>query len=416
MRSKMLLLCAAAILSACDRDAADVRVGPLTVAAAPAIAGGTLRATSVMFTHDPGSLTLNDSIPLTTTIVDDTTLVAQLPRNMRGQFWIEYKHQIIQSIEIAGFDFYRARTVDLVGNPLQLSDEGPVQLLQGQDNALVRFTPGTGEINTLVNDVWLDNANTRSPGITPDPFTFLLQPRSTDMQAWTLFPTPHVATSYPGQYLWRYAALISDSVFLFGTHHEVHTAKLGNGVWTQAYGGTYEETNGVVVSPDKRLATIRVHGSVTGPPVFNTATGDTVYHLRQMYGNEGVSFSATGDTLFVLGYDHHQAATAYAIDARNGRTLASYPLPQWSEDMAYDAREGYWYFAVLDNAIPQGPATNAFLHIVVMDARSFQIVGDMAVDHNADFVCFYRGIYIGDDGMFFVCNGDTWRFDRVVRN
>jgi hypothetical protein len=276
----------------------------------------------------------------------------------------------------------------------------------------------------LLSGYWLDNASTRSVGLTRNPAVFLIQPvgwdsvepwRFRDLQVWDFGGAPKLVRSLPRLGITRYGAAFSDSIFFFATHHQLSTVAYHDGIARTIYFGTYEETNGVVISPRGDRAAIRVHGSLTGPPVFSTTSGDTVYHLRQMWGNEGVAFSATGDTLLVLGYTRAYQAIAYAIDAATGRELRQLSLPQWSEDMAYDPGEGMLYLAVLEPPTPQGPAYQSLLHLLVLDAQSFQIIGDMAVRQWTDFRCFYREILIGDDGVFFICAGDTWRFDRIRR-
>lgn len=366
-----------------------------------------------------------DSTPLIVTVANDTTVMTQLPTNVRGPVRIQVNGADVAVLDVRGFVSFRPRTIDLQGNPYQYPRHGPASLILSAGNrwdslTIFQFLPGTGELRPLVSGYMLDNVNTRSIGPTHNPDVFLLQPAALDpvepwrnrtLEAWNLNGVPTRVAEFRNMENYRYAAQLNDSIFLHAFHHTVRASKLGVG---RVYEDGYEETNGIVLSPRGDRAAIKVHGSPTGPPVFNALTGHPAYHISSVRGAEGVAFSARGDTLFVLGYNVHDVDShILVLDAASGQEFMRLRLPYWSEDMAVDLDNQVIYLPVA----PRGYiSAQPVPHILVVDIRKMQIVGDMAAKDPKSFNCFYRGITVADDGVFFVCGGDTWRFDRVLRS
>ncbi len=378
----------------------------------PLIAGGTVAIYSRGFNSASNPVIKADTFTLQYTRQNDTTLLVTLPTILRGAATLSVNTRVVGQIEVGGFISYRPRTSTLTGNPRRFPPEGPVSLIAGNGaNGVVQFFPGTGEVRPLLDGYWLDNGNARSAGPTPQPSVFLFQPTSSTLESWDLAGVPQRIAEHPNLHNSRIAAQLNDSIFLIGTHHTVYVRKAVDGAVTWLYAGTYEETNDVALSPAGNRAAIRVHGSDTGPPVFDMATGDTAYHIRSVRGAEGVAFSPDGDTLFVLGYNQHDVDSHFMVlNAANGSELARFTLPEWSDELAVDTDRGFAYFAV---ANIYAPTTS--VRILVFDYVNRQLVGNMGAPGEYSHNCFYSRVFVGDDGVFYVCGGDVWRFDRAVR-
>ncbi len=418
---RLMLLVVIAFASACE-DSTFVPTGPLTVHERDVIAGGTFQLTSQSFRARQAPVILADSFALTYLRTNDTTLLVNVPVYARGQLQLVVDAQPAGQLEVAGFEWFRPRTIYLEGNPVRYPANGPVSLIAGDGNQnVVQFTPATGAVRTLLSGYWLDNANTRSIGPTTDPDVFLLQPVGSDslqtwldkaLESWDLSGVPTRVRSFPRQANHRVAAQLNDSIFLAGSHHQVRSYQMTGGFQQVLYSGTYEETNAIALSPRKDRAAIRVHGSPTGPPVFDMATGDTAYHIRSVRGAEGVAFSTEGDTLLVLGYNNHdQDSRLLVLDAASGHELNRFELPYWIEDLAFDPATSIAYLGVTKQA---NPFEEIALRVLVFDVTKMQIIGEMSAHEPSSFPCFYRNIFVGTDGVYFVCGGDTWRFDRVT--
>ena len=412
---------AIALAAACD-DPSSSGSHPVTIDRTHVIAGGSFLIHSQDLRASRPNLIAIDTFEMQQERVNDTTLRVRIAPKARGALNLTVNGRTVGVLNVAGFISYRPRTTDITGNPRRFPFHGPVSLIAGTDDrAVVQFIPATGEIRTLLTGYWLDNANTRSAGPTPDPSVFLLQPVGSDslepwfdkpLEAWNLSGVPSRVRSFRRQSNHRVLAQLNDSVFLLGTHHFVQSYKMANGSQHTIYMGTYEETNDIVLSPRKDRAAIRVHGSPTGPPVFDMLTGDTVYHIRSVRGAEGVAFSSDGDTLFVLGYiNHDRDSKLLVLDAASGQELSRIELPYWVEDLAFDPATSIAYLGVTQQVDPLEPGA---LRVLVLDVVTMQIIGEMSAHESRSFPCFYRNIFVGTDGVFFVCGGDTWRFDRVT--
>jgi hypothetical protein len=350
---------------------------------------------------------------------------AKIPSQARGSYVLSFQNRDIGTIDVAGFVSYRARSETLVGNPQPFLVGGHVTLFAGlPDYTIVQFEPASGEIRRLLSGYRIGNSDVRAVGPTRNPSVFLLQPLGLDsvypwhakpLEAWDLSNTPVQVATYPRYSTSRLIAQLNDSVFLHAGPHQVQTTKNVDGVDPLIYIGGYEETSEIVLSPRGDRAAIRVHGSATGPPVFDTATGDTAYHVRQLFGAEGVAFSATGDTLFMLGYNGRHGdgpILVLVLKAASGQQLRQLELPAWIEDFAVDAAREMIYLAVVDQATYNGPGT---LRLMVVDVRTMSVIGDMLDQDFRMFGCAYRRILVDGDAVFLVCGGDTWRFDRIDR-
>lgn len=420
MRIQSLLL-TIVMVAACD-DPSSSGPHPVTIDQNSVVAGSSLLIYSQDFRISRPNLILADTFELPHERVNDTTVRVHVAPKARGALSLTVNGRASGVLNVAGFVSHRRVTASIAGNPRRFPTDGPVSLIAGgEDRTIVQFTPATGEVRTLLSGYWLDNGNTRSIGPTPDPDVFLLQPVGSDsvepwrekaLEAWDLRGTPTRIAAFPRVSNLRVMAQLNDSVFLYGTHHLVHSFKMSNGFQHTLYLGTYEETNDIVLSPRRDRAALRVHGSPTGPPVFDMATGDTAYHIRAVRGAEGVAFSRAGDTLLVLGYNtHSQDSKLLVLDAATGQELNRFELPYWIEDLAFDPVTSIAYMGITEQG---NPFEEVALRVLVFDVTRMRIIGEMSAHEPSSFPCFYRNIFVGTDGVFFVCSGDTWRFDRVT--
>jgi hypothetical protein len=408
------------LIWACTDDPIEASAFEYGIDSREAIAGSAVEITSDLFRYVAEPKVTMDTFDLAVTRLNDTTISAVVPRQARGVYALKVDGYEIAHVRVFGFVSFTARTNDLVGNGYAFVDAGAVSLIYGTaDKRIVQFFPGTASQRTILNDYLIDNGFVRSAGPTPDPSVVLFSPFGRNpanpwnnpVEAWRVGTIPVQVGGYPIDN-GRVIAAFNDSVVFRGFHHDVETRKLRAGKFVIAYWGQYEETNEVVISPRGDRAAIRVHGSPTGPPVFNTASGDTAYHLRQFRGAEAVRFSATGDTLYMIGYNSQEQSTLVAVKASNGQQLMERPLPEWVEDMTYDPEAGILYLLAIEgntlHAVPPG-----VLHVSVIDAKTFTTLGDMSTGTPGTYACWYKNPAVGPDGVFYVCGGDVWRFDKA---
>lgn len=416
---KVFRLISICLLAACQDAPIAPSLQPVSVTPGNPYAGSDIRISSALFASGrTPPLIFADTFLLSTAPDTSGTLLAHIPASFVGEYILragEPTGPIIGFIDVAGYRSYLESAHHLVGRPHPWPVGGTASLIAGlEDRSLVQFFPETGHVRTLLSDVDLNNGNARSVGVTPDPTVLLVQPwLGGNIEAWRLLPTPRLVRTFPTSNH-RVIAQLSDSIFFRGSHHWIDTYALRNGRFERVYTGTYEETHGVVLSPRGDLATIVVHGSATGPPVFSTLTGDTLYHVRDSRGGHGAHFSESGDTLFFLGYERHdESAMLFALDANTGTVLKRLDLPVWVEEMLADPETGMLYLIHVEGDVTGfGQGTP---HLYVVDPRTLEIVAQAAADDAAPMNCFYAAIAVDLDDVFFVCGQSTWRFDRFSR-
>lgn len=412
---KLLLTVLCLWLVACaDQPSMPPPLDPVSVSPAVVYAGDAITIRSQQFRLGRSIVPIfADTITLHVIEVRDGAVVARVPELLVGQVTIRVGTRngtTVGSIDVKGFRSYTRTPYNLVGHPYAWQTSVHASVIAAlEDRRLVQFFPGRGQIRTLVKDVDLSNSNARSVGPTFDPSVLLVQSwNSSSVTAWRFQPESDSIRSFPIR-LSRILAQFNDSIFFVGTHHWINIMVLRGDRVTIKYTGTYEETNGVYLSPRGDVATIHVHGSPTGPPVFSMQTGDTLYHLQETRGIHGAHFSVGGDTLFVLGYTVHDgSAMLLILEARTGRLLQRVDLPIWIEDMAVDPDNGNFYFAHVEG-YRYGPAR---VHMYVMDPRTYEFIGHATAARAESTACFYRKVVVGIDGAFFICGDGVWRFDR----
>lgn len=416
-----------AILSACDHLPEDSPIGLVTVTPSEVYAGGTITLRSSDFRPTDSVQVFADTVALEIVLRDGDSIVARLPHTARGAVSLRVQDPqspITANIDVAGYSGYAPITAD-IGFYLDVWPEGgAASIIGGNDQFdVLQLDPATGATRTVLSGFTLGGGGTRTPGRTPDPRVVLLQPRQTgNLQAWRLFPTPQLEYELPTTNP-RHAALFNDSTVFHGFHHFVVVQRIRAGapVWPPVYQGTYEETNEVILSPTNDRATLRVNGSVTGPPVFDMATGDTAYHVRQLYRSYGAAFSANGDTLWMIGATRERIqgpefsiseTMVLVLNARTGQELrrAYFPGSDLSA-MRRDPDDGRLFIA----AIPDFAPFAAPLDLLIVDETDLSLLGHVQVPRTQTCLSFCSGAVVaaGREGVFIVQSGHIFKFDYL---
>jgi hypothetical protein len=411
------LLLAAVFGAACDRDpvAELPALNPVSVSPQNSYAGGRVTIRSGQFAQLPSIEILADTIPLNVAVRGGDSVVVEIPRTFRGSFSLRLGKNgpALGAIEIAGYAGEKP-TPQLLGFYLDVWPEGgraSVLATISQTDArwisgeVFQLLPGPTAMTPLVSGFRMsDPGSTRLPGRTPDQAVLVLQPFNTlqPAQVWRMMPTPHVIDTLSFSNF-RHAALFNDSVRFAGAHHWIETYRSGRLV----YRGTYEETHEVIISPTRDRATLRVNGSPTGPPVFNTTTGDTAYHVRPLFRSYGAAFSQNGDTLWMLGVTRAPLTPAMVmLNARTGAILKQVEFPGVPAlAMRRDPAGGRLF--VFAYAYPQEPSQTELL---VVDDRTLQIIGRVN-GPICDRWCDWAVVAVGIDGVFVVQPRAIYEFD-----
>ncbi len=341
----------------------------------------------------------------------EDSVVVELPRRARGSYTLQLGRNgyPLGGVEIAGYVGFKAIT-RMLGPYLGVWPEGGRASViagnysrDGLAGDVLQILPGTGAVSTLMSGFRLGDASwQRTPGTTPDPSIVLLQPITGNLQAWRLLPVPQVVDTLPFV-SFRHTAVLNDTTYLLGFHHRVQTRRPDGSV---IYDGTYEETHEIILSPTKDRATLRVNGSPTGPPVFNTATGDTAYHVRQLFRSYGAAFSEAGDTLWMLGVTRGDFRPSMVmLNARTGEQLKQVffddDIP--AAAMRRDPDGGRIF--ILAWKFPEST-----VDLVVVDEETLGVVGHVK-GPLCDQWCDWSVVAVGSDGVFVVHPQGIFEFE-----
>ena len=418
VRSNALIISmfVAATLTGCDRDpiAGKPHIGPAAVSPHNAYAGApvTIRAAGLEKLQSVEIWT--DTFPLTVLARGGDSVVAELPRTARGSYTLQLGKNgpPLGGVNIIGYVGEKP-TPRLLGFYLDVWPAGTSASVvtsisqfepEWQAGEIFELRPGTGTMTRLVSGFRNSDASySRLPGRTPDPNVYLLQPFNTaqPVQVWRMLPTPQVLDTL-SFVNFRHAALFNDSITFIGLHHRVETRTSNRLI----YQGSYEETHEVIISPTRDRATLRVNGSQTGPPVFNTATGDTAYHVRSLFRSYGAAFSANGDTLWMMGVTRTHVPVVVMLRARTGEVLkqaefAGIPFTA----MRRDPNGGRLFIFAYD--YPQEPIGT---ELVVIDDQTLEVRGRVA-GPVCDGWCDWSVVAVGLDGVFVVQPRAIYEFD-----
>jgi hypothetical protein len=428
--SKLLALLI--VLVACERLPEEPVFEPISVAPTKVYAGGTITLRSAGFRGGAPVGVYADTTYLAEVLRGGDSIVVRIPPAARGSLPVRLQgpaRPAITTIQVAGYASYRSITQPIGPEFDVWPRGGTVSIVTGNANAgqrdVVEMIPKTGSIRTLITGFNLGGGGPRTPGRTPDPDVVLLQPWSGTVQAWRLFPTPELVYDLPTTNT-RHIAQFNDSTIFRGLHHSVEVLRMRAGaiVPTPIYQGTYEETHEVILSPAKDRATLRVNGSPTGPPVFDMVTGDTVYHVRQLFRSYGAEFSANGDTLWMIGatpariqgptYSIHETVVL-VLDARTGQELRRARV-SGSELLAMrrDPDGGRLFIA----ATPEFAPFESPLDLLAIDDKNLTLLGHVQAPRSlpCSSFCASAVVGLGSEGVFVVQYGQIFEFDYFQRN
>ena len=415
MKFARLVSISVLMAAACDRDpvAHLPPLHPVSVEPQSAYAGGRITIKSARFRDLDSVHVFVDTFQLATHARGDDSVVVVLPRSARGSYTLRLGRNGLPlgEIEIAGYVGFKPIT-RFIGNYLDVWPEGGrASVIAGnyRDNVVadvLQVMPATGLISTLVSGFPIGWDVPRTPGRTHNDGVVLLQPRAGNAQAWRLLPGAQVVDTLPFENL-RHAAVFNDSTYFRAFHHRVETRRFDG---RYLYMGTYEETHEVILSPTRDRATLRVNGSQTGPPVFNMATGDTAYHVRQLFRSYGAAFSEHGDTLWMLGVTPNDLRSSLVmLNARTGVLLKQifFDDDVSAEAMRRDAGGGRIF--ILDWKFPESP-----VNLLVLDEQTLDVIGQVDGPVCADdFTCRWFVVAVGIDGVFVVHPRGIYAFDYI---
>ena len=416
-----LIFLSVCALAACDRDpVADVPVLPVTVSPARAYAGGPVTIRSAAFAQRQNIEIWVDTFRLTTLRAAGDTVVVALPASVRGQQLLRLGRDglALGSVEVAGYAGRRTINRQLGIYLAAWPQGGRASVIAGpapngdsawSNGEVWQLFPATGEFKTLVTGFRVGYDNPRIPGPTPDPGVVVLQPiGGSAAQTWRLLPSPQIVDTLPEGNT-RHLAVFNDSTYLRATHHYVYSAHTP-ARWL--YHAAYEETHEIILSPANDRATLRVNGSETGPPVFDMMTGDTAYHVRDLYRSYGAAFSQNGDTLWMLGVTRPPAYET-AVLMLNARTGEVYERAVLTEDhyavhMRRDPDTGRLF--IFSTRYPEFAAD-----LTVRDDRSLELLGRIHGPRagGCSNACEFGLVVLGVDGLFIVTPREIMEFDYL---
>ncbi len=412
---------ASALVGCSDNDLTDPADYHFQIQQSSIVAGSDLRISSELFARVNQPLIMADTMNLAMTRLNDTTVLATVPSTARGVYSISIDGYTIGQIAVAGFVGLTPVATELVGRGYATSfNNQSAWILGTPDRRVVRFSPASGNIQSLLQNYIISVQDVRGAGVTPQQDLVLLSPYRPDLtdpwnqpiELWRLDPLEQLGTLPIVNT--RVAALFNDTVFFKATHHTVNIFHLRGGVWELGFFKFYEETFDVVLSPrgDRAAILFNWATSTNGAPVFNTVTGDTVYHVNDLRSTRGAHFSASGDTLYLLG----ESPTAggppsllLAVSPSTGEEMLRLELDEWIVDSAFDPATGKLY---LVSANAYGARMDV-PEVYVVDAGSLELLGLMRATVGGVQGCDYPNTIAGPDGVFYLCNEQVWRFDRV---
>lgn len=175
----------------------------------------------------------------------------------------------------------------------------------------------------------------------------------------------------------------------------------------------YEETYEVVLSPRRDRAALLINWATntSGVPIFDTRTGDTAYHVSALRNTKGAHFSANGNTLYLIGQTTSGSvpSAVIAVSAASGAELWRFEFSEWIVDSAFDPAAGMLYLVSADAYSARSDTPEVY----VLDTATPELLGRMQASVGGTQGCDYPNTIVGPDGVFYLCNEQVWRFDRV---
>jgi hypothetical protein len=149
------------------------------------------------------------------------------------------------------------------------------------------------------------------------------------------------------------------------------------------------------------------------------ASGDTAYHVRQLFRSYGASFSADGDTLWMIGATRAGVpglpyfvaeSELVMLDAASGSELGRLEFPHHQvQAMRHDRDAGRLFVA----AMPVDAPFDAPIDLLVVDAHTLRIIGRVEAprDLTCESWCSSAVVAVGPQGVFVVYPRGIYEFD-----
>jgi hypothetical protein len=150
-------------------------------------------------------------------------------------------------------------------------------------------------------------------------------------------------------------------------------------------------------------------------------TGDTAFHVRQLFRSYGAAFSRDGNTLWMVGvtpnvvpdlpYRQYESMLV-KLDAGTGQEQAWLNFPGYEVTaLAYDADQDRLFIS----ATPRPTAYEASLDLFVVRASDLKTIGHVAVPRSVVCPnwCDFPVIAVGTEGVFVVQSGSIFEFDYL---
>jgi hypothetical protein len=316
--------------------------------------------------------------------------------------------RLLGSVVVGGVVSYDAVPTEFNSEVWVTPWGGPASVLVGgAPRRVLRYWPGSGRLETILDGYTLDWYLTRAPGVTPDPNVLLFSnwafypalPRS---DLWQVDPSVQLVDSI-GINVVRHGARFRNGVVIRSTHHEIESYKSSREVLHREQ---FEESNGMQFSPDGRLLAVTSYAART---VVYDSAGLPRYQLP-VGATRGAFFTPAGDTLFVAGSPGkywEENAVLYVANAEDGAYLAQVDLGRkWVVDALRADPTAPWIYVTIS------PLADA--EVVVIDRRDLTIAGRVRLTGLAGLSwtsCCPAGpeIAAGIDGVF------AFGYPKIVR-
>ena len=390
---------------------------PVSIEPTSVWAGATVQVSSPRIGADDSVRIYADSFPLPVRSIAGNVATLSIPGQLRGDYVVHFdsaRGPAVGRITIAGFAHFEKGASSLLGDPFVLPGSPDGALLAGlADGTIVRFEPRSASTEPLLHGYIYGGENARGAGPTTDPNVVILQPHTGSAELWRVNGQPSKVGVLAFSML-RVATMSSDSTFLIASHHFISGVKYRAS--HQVFPPTMtwvEETEGMTMSP--RGDRVAVETNYPVALVFNAQTGDTAYSVRALESVRAVAFSASGDTLYMLGGVAGGGKTLLlSLDATTGRELGRLELPSYEVGaLTLDTDGSRLYAGVTSSSIwLDGAGT---IHLLVMDAQRLSLLGEMTAPSPATpdrQGCFYSAIAFSIDAIYYECGGSVWTFDR----
>jgi hypothetical protein len=363
--------CAAALTLACG-DATTPDQSPV-FSISPAIqwSRGVITVSSSAFEGVSAPVLVAGAETLAVSPVDDSTVTATLPLGSSGPLALELvrgsERLAVGTVQRVGFNarndiapgfFAGLVSSDAGGSPVVLG-------FHGVHNSVQTLDLRTGDV-TEVSRVRPVGVYGLSPSFRPG--FFVVEDSANGRILTRLDPLPLLQdTSFhqPQPQASRHQALLHPGIQLLTSATAIWTADS-----TQLVTFIQASPYAVLLSPDASIATVSASGVLTGTPVYDGTTGDTLYTLGPGRRNcQWAAFSPDGATIYFLVGPLFRPDSILAVTARTGRVQQAVRLPDGvASHVIADPVQPLLYVEFLMDSLPQ---------VLVYQTSDLQLVGQM---------------------------------------